>query len=212
MKKVRLLCLIICVSMLISIMCLNVKIVMAENNENYSVVLSGVGNYSIDADTAELEICIKGKNATSQTAKQDADESLQNVFNALSEFDLNLDNTNLCEFLYPIRSNHSVYYEYIYCGTIKTSLNNLEKIKEILKANNVKINKIFYTSSIIKDAYINALNNAKQDAEQKANKLNENLKLIKLVEQNYFLTSTNSSNITINAYVMAIFENENSNS
>ena len=217
MKKIK----IILISALMLTLAINIfyplKSVSAEtlevNNKNYSVVLSGYGEYQLKADTAKIKVATIATEDTSNLALESANSKMQEILNILSSNSYEISSCDCIEFMKPKFHKSKIIYEYSKICTLETNnIDEIDNITSLLKENDAIIIDVEYTSQDLTKAYSNAIKNALSNAENIANGINPNLKLKRVMEEKIFSKQNCRYNldgtIFIDAKVLAHFECE----
>ena len=189
--------------------------VFAQNTNPESVMVIGIGEVCVNPTVAEIRFMLVCKENSIEETSNCMNEKLQNIINALSENDANISENITTEIssIRPIFELGSQMFEQRECYKLKTnSIENINEILNTLVSNGALFRgDIYYCIEDYQSEYSKALNNAKQNAIEKANLLGNNLKLEKICEDlfSYSCCYSSANNcITIEARVKAIFKSD----
>ena len=175
-------------------------------NNSCSVVLFGYGQYEVMANTAEIKVATVAKDEKSSVALESANAKMQDLQNALSESFSSIETDKCIEFMNPKINKDNVMYEYVKtCTFITNNTNEVEQITSKIKENDAVVLCVCYKTTELKSAYSNAIKNALEDAKQKAQGINPNLKVNTVLEENVLQTSSKNLNISVFAKVCVSF-------
>ena len=202
----------ICLSLFSFLNCKQVYASVENNNKDYSVFLSGYGEYEVKANSAQIKIGVTCFDNNSSTAFNCLETKIQELKNSISEQFANIEFEDCIDFMHPKFKNGKIGYECSKICTLKISdISQVEEIVSIIKNNDAFVLDTNYKSTEISDAYSKAILDAIDNASQVAKGINENLKIKRVMEQKIIVNNFQNSNenICISAKVLVHFECEN---
>jgi len=205
-------------SLLILILCatifslkvgVNDKKVFAQENNDKKIIVIGKGEFETNPDKMSIEIGLKNRFNSINEGKTSNQESLTNLENKLKEFDENAIVKSTYSFSRPVFFDGDFFYEFENGINFNSSkVEEYDNVISMLKEyDNVKVRNVSFSLNDNSEAYKNALLKAKENAEEKANYIFQNARLISIKEEPVFNFCENCLNekIKINAMVKACF-------
>ena len=181
----------------------NQDVVYADSNK---VFVSGESELTVKADTMEIEFFVKEVTEDFSNGQDKISSTFECMQDSLKQIDENIVCTITCMCCNPKIKKESTIYEFEMCINVCTS--QLDKMEEIIKSAGKCGAKgysgVFYSLKDKKNLFDNAIENAKQDAINKARNMDKELELDKLFVQDVYCFEQNT-NIVVKAMVKANF-------